>query len=97
MKKIFLALGLVTAFAVLSCTKGGTLVGLNGNTYTMNSPLNGANVVPATANDTSKGTFAGWYDEGPQGGGHPDFRQLPLDRRDRHQKHHPLTPQRPPV
>ncbi len=63
MKKNFLAVCLFAAFILVSCTKGGTLDSLSGNTYTLSSTLGGPKVIPATIKDTSSGSFSGWYDE----------------------------------
>lgn len=63
MKNTFFALCLFAAYAIVSCTKGGTPVSLSGNTYTVSSSLNGAKVNPATTKDTTSGILTGWYDE----------------------------------
>jgi hypothetical protein len=63
MKNIFIALILLYAVSALSsCTKGGKLDSVNGDTYIITGNSNGAQIVPA---DTlaATGTFTGWYDE----------------------------------
>ncbi|WP_207531764.1 hypothetical protein [Desertivirga arenae] len=63
MKRIILSIFLLSACLLLACTKGGDLEGLSQNTYKVTSALDGASLSPAPANDTTKGSFSGWYDE----------------------------------
>jgi hypothetical protein len=54
---------IAVAVYMISCTKGGTYEGVSGNAYQVTAAMDGTAVVPATVNDTTKGTFTGWYDE----------------------------------
>jgi hypothetical protein len=62
MKKIYSVIIVAAAF-MISCTKGGSYEGVSGNAYQVMAAMDGTAVVPATVNDTTKGTFTGWYDE----------------------------------
>lgn len=53
----------MTIVVFTACTKGGDYQTLNGAGYTASAVMDGAKLVPATVNDTTKADLAGWYDE----------------------------------
>ncbi|AXY74138.1 hypothetical protein D3H65_09200 [Paraflavitalea soli] len=67
MRKYFISLSILAVAALAACTKGGKLEPLTGATYAVTSLLDGSKLNPATANDTTKASLTGWYDEQTNG------------------------------
>jgi hypothetical protein len=67
MKKYFIPLSIMVIAVLAACTKGGEFETLTAASYAVSSSLDGSKLTPATANDTTKGSLAGWYDEQANG------------------------------
>lgn len=61
MKRIITALTLIATLSIIGCTKGGKLVRISGDQYTITSTASSKQMVPAI-DTTSTGAFTGFYD-----------------------------------